>query len=257
MGIFLMRRTTSGELLDDDIGHPADIKACLLDLWHLNRQFGGVSGSLRLLDRVFTRTGARQVDILDAGAGDGRLAGQLRQELARRGLEARFCALDRRASHLNFWRPSPDPIQRVAASAMKMPFPDDAFNIVMCNLFVHHFSGAALRGLLQEMIRVTRTSVLVNDIERGWLPYFFIRYAPCIAHSPLTRPDGAASVRQAYTRPELAALAAGCGASSSEVMALPYFRLGAILWKNCHEAEKESQAKFKTRANQEDFHESI
>ncbi|MGH9359398.1 MAG: methyltransferase domain-containing protein [Terriglobia bacterium] len=227
-----MRRTISRELLDDDIGHPAELKASLHDLWRLNRQFGGVSGSLGLLDRVLARTGAQQVRIMDAGAGDGRLAGWLQQELARRGLKTCFCALDQRISHLSFWRPSPDPIQRVAASAMELPFREGAFDVVMCNLFVHHFSGEALHKLLREMVRVSKTAVLVNDLERRWLPYLFIRYAPFVAHSPLTRPDGAASVRQAYTRRELAALAAGCGASSSEVMALPFFRLGVILWKN-------------------------
>jgi len=226
-----MQRITSRELLDDDLGDPADVEASLLDLWRLNRRFGGVSGSLRLLDRFFARTGARQVRILDTGAGDGRLAAWLQQELARRGFEARFCVLDRRFSHLSYGQPSPDPLDRVAASALELPFQHGSFDVAMCNLFVHHFSGAALNALLREMMRVAREAVLVNDLERRWLPYLFIRYAPFAARSPITRHDGAASVRQAYTRRELAALAAGCGASSNEVMALPFFRVGVILWK--------------------------
>jgi len=227
-----MRRIISRELLDDDLGNPADLEASLLDLWRLNRRFGGVSGNLRLLDRVFARAGARQVRILDAGAGDGRLVGWVQQELARRGFQARFCALDRRISHLGYRRPAPDPLERVAANALELPFQEGSFDVVMCNLFVHHFSGAALHGLLKEMMRVARLAVLVNDLERRWLPYLFIRYAPLAARSPVTRQDGAASVRQAYTRRELSALVAGCGACSSDIMALPFFRLGAILWKN-------------------------
>jgi len=227
-----MRRIVSREMLDDDLGDPGDVEASLLDLWRLNRRFGGVSGSLKLFDRFFARTGARPVRILDAGAGDGRLAGWLQPELARRGFETHFCALDRRISHLSYWRPSPDPLERVAANAAELPFPDGTFDVVMCNLFVHHFSGAALHALLQEMVRVVREAVLVNDLERRWPPYLFIRYAPFVAHSTLTRPDGAASVLQAYTRGEFATLATGCGAASTDVMALPFFRLGVILWKN-------------------------
>lgn len=227
-----MRRVVSPELLDDDLGEPADLEASLLDLWDLNYRFGGASGSLRLLDRVLARTGTRQPHILDAGAGDGRLAAWLQQELARRGFQARFCALDQRISHLGYRRPWPDPLERVTADALEMPFRQGSFDVVMCNLFVHHFSGAALGALLREMARVAREAVLVNDLDRRWLPYIFVRYAPFAVRSPITRHDGAASVRQAYTRHELAALVAGCGASSSEVIALPFFRHGAILWKN-------------------------
>ncbi|MGH9356661.1 MAG: methyltransferase domain-containing protein [Terriglobia bacterium] len=226
-----MRRITSRELLDDDAGDPADLEASLLDLWDINRQYGGAKGSLTLLDRVFARTGSRQLRILDVGAGDGRLAAWLRRELARRGFQARICALDQRISHLSYQRPSPDLVERVVADALEMPFQQNSFEVVMCNLFVHHFSGAELSGLLREMLRVSGEAVLVNDLERRWLPYLFVRYGPFGVRSAITRHDAAASVRQAYTRRELTAVASGCSAASTNVIALPFFRLGAILWK--------------------------
>ncbi|HLI30672.1 MAG TPA: methyltransferase domain-containing protein [Terriglobia bacterium] len=228
-----MRRIISRELLDDDLGNPGDVEASLLDLWRINLCFGGVSGSLKLFDRFFARSRscAQPIRILDVGAGDGRMAAWLQQALALRGFKPHFCVLDRRISHLNAWQPSHYPLQRVVANALELPFQQDAFEIVTCNLFVHHFSGVALHTLLRQMLRVAREAVLVNDLERRWPSYLFIRYAPFVAHSPLTRPDGAASVRQAYTRREFAAAAASCGAASSDVMALPFFRLGVILWK--------------------------
>ncbi len=226
-----MRRITSCELLDEDSVSAADVEAALRDIWRINQRFGGVSGCLRLLDHFLARSGLRRFRALDVGAGDGRLAACLQDELADRGLETTFWALDRRLSHLNCSRSSHDPLNRVAANALELPFPSASFELVMCNLFVHHFSGTSLRYLLAEMVRVASQGVCVNDLERRWLPYLFIRYAPFATRNPIARRDGVASVRQAYTRPELAAVASTCGASSVDVMSLPFFRLGLMLWK--------------------------
>lgn len=225
-----MRRVISHELLDDDLGSVQDLRNSLDDLWRINHWLGGVSGMRRLLKTFFERRPMpRRMRILDAGAGDGRLAEYLRQELARGGLSAEFFALDRRASHLQM-RQSLG-LSRVAGDALSPPFRADTFEVVMCNLFLHHFSGDQAWQLLKALFRVASEAVLVNDLERRWLPYLFIRHAPFIARSPITRWDGAASVRQAYTASEISALARDAGFSGFEVMRLPFFRLGLILWK--------------------------
>ena len=95
-----MLRATSEELLDHDLGTPAEIRASLDDLWQINRRLGGVSSNLKLLERFFEKTGRRSVRILDVGAGDARLARRLRESLAARDIRAEFVALDRRPSHL-------------------------------------------------------------------------------------------------------------------------------------------------------------
>ncbi|HEV2379940.1 MAG TPA: hypothetical protein VG206_09120 [Terriglobia bacterium] len=59
-----------------------------------------MSGCLHLLARVFRRTGRRPLRVLEVGAGDGRLAGRVRQELRGQGIEADLFVLDRRMKHL-------------------------------------------------------------------------------------------------------------------------------------------------------------
>jgi hypothetical protein len=73
--------------------------------------------------------------------------------------------------------------------------------------------------------------VLVNDLERHWLPYLFICSARPFARSRITRHDGPASVRQAYTRSEIEALAREAGFAHFETRRLLPFRWGLILWK--------------------------
>ncbi len=226
-----MRRTTSHELLDDDLGIPREIERSLDDLWRINRWLGGVSSNLRMLERFFARAGAHPVKILDVGAGDTRLAARLRSELLRRGLRAEFVVLDRRITHLANGRPAAAGLSPVVADVFALPFPAGSFHVVMCNLFFHHFSGAQAQELLRSLAASAREAVLINDLERHLLPYLFIRFAFPFARSRITRHDGPASVRQAYTRAELAALAAEAGFEDVEVERLPLFRLGLTLWK--------------------------
>jgi ubiquinone/menaquinone biosynthesis C-methylase UbiE len=225
-----MRRVPSVELLDYDVGSPDEVRMQLDDLWRINRWLGGVSSNLRLLGRFFQRTGKHPVRVLEVGAGDGRLAGRLGRELRRQGIQSEFVVLDRRLSHLLLGLPDARGLHRLAADALALPFPDGTFDLATCNLFFHHFSGEAALRLLRALGSVAREAVLVSDLARHWLPYLFIRTAPCVTRNPMSRQDGAASVRQAYTRKELGELAAAAGFTDFEVFRLAPFRLGLVIW---------------------------
>lgn len=227
-----MRRITSTELLDDDRGTPQEIGRSLDDLWRINQRLGGVSSCMYLLERFFSRTGTHPVRILDVGCGDARLAAHLRGELLRRNLHADFVVLDRRITHVaGASRRAGPGLLPVVADIFAHPFADGSFEVVMCNLFLHHFSGEAARELLRKLHALAGEAVLVNDLERHLLPYLFIRCAIPFARSRITRHDGPASVRQAYTRDELVALARGAGFRDFEAERLRPFRLGLTLWK--------------------------
>jgi ubiquinone/menaquinone biosynthesis C-methylase UbiE len=228
-----MQRMPSIELLDEDQGDPRDIQTSFDDLWRINRWLGGVSGSMRLFNRFFRRTGSHPVRILDVGAGDGRMTDYLGRWLRQRYPGAQMVALDRRLSHLQNGRPADRDLRGIVADVRALPFSPESFEIVTCNLFLHHFSGAAAIELLRAMLRSAREAVLINDLDRKWLPYWIVGHAPWIARSPITRSDGPASVRQAYTRRELRALAAESGSARVEMIPLHFFRSGMILWKRC------------------------
>ena len=226
-----MRRVPAMELLDDDRGSAADIQLQLEDLWRINRWLGGVPSCFHLLRRFLCATGRRSLRVLEVGAGDARLAGRLRSKLRRRGIEVTFFVLDRRHSHLLFGRPASD-LHPIAADALALPFREDSFDVVTCNLLFHHFSGDAALRFLRALGTVARDAVLVNDLQRHWLPYLFIRATPWFTRNRMSRHDAMASIRQAYTRRELTQLAASAGFADFEVWKLVPFRLGLIAWKS-------------------------
>jgi ubiquinone/menaquinone biosynthesis C-methylase UbiE len=228
-----MRRVTSVELLDTGLLALDEIHANLDDLWRTNRYLGGVSTSLRLLGRYLLRTGKRRLRILDVGAGDGRLAARLRRQLRQGGVQAEFFVLDCRLSHLRAGRAAAECLHPVAADALALPFSPGSFDIVICNLMLHHFSGQRAIQLLGALSQVARDAVVINDLHRHWLPWAFVRAMPWFWRHWVSRLDGAASVRQAYTKPELAELASAAGFTDIEVRRLAPFRLGLVVWKAC------------------------
>jgi len=72
---------------------------------------------------------------------------------------------------------------------------------------LHHFSGERAIQLLNTLASAARDAVMINDLHRHWLPWFFVRAVPWFWSHRVSRLDGAASVRQAYTAPELIDLA--------------------------------------------------
>ena len=226
-----MRRKTSAELLDSGLVAQDEVRSNLDDLWRVNRYFGGISGCLRLLARVFGRTGRRRLRVLEVGAGDGRVAGRVRQELRHQGIQADFFVLDRRLNHFQVGHRRPEGLNPVVANAFSLPFRERSFDLVTCNLLLHHFSGREAVTFLSALASVAREAVLVNDIERHWLPYLFFRGTFWLWRSRVSRLDGLASIRQAYTGSELEELACAAGFDDFEVHRIVPFRLGLILWR--------------------------
>jgi ubiquinone/menaquinone biosynthesis C-methylase UbiE len=226
-----MRRVTSVELLDQGLASRQELEGNLNDLWRANRYLGGVSSSRRLLRRFFERSPRRHLRVLEVGAGDGRLAGRLRRDLSRQGIKAEFVVLDRRLDHLLSGRPVAEGLRPVAADLMELPFAEGSFDLATCNLVFHHFSGDQALAMLRNLAAVVRGAVLISDLERHWLPYLFARYAPWFWQVRVSRLDGMASVRQAYTRSELEEIARAAGFRDFEVHRIVPYRLGLVLWK--------------------------
>jgi SAM-dependent methyltransferase len=222
-----MRRVNTPEILDSDSCPPEEIAASLRDMSRINRWFGGVATTRRLIERVASATGKKSFSILEVAAGFGEVPRLAARQLVRKGIALDLTYLDRAQSHLLRGNRS------VVADALALPFSDGAFDLVSCSLFAHHLEPAELGQFAAEAVRVSRCAVLINDLVRHPLHLAFVYAGFPLMRSYVSRADGPASVRRAYVPEEMRKiLSAGTHASARvEISRHFLFRMGAIVWK--------------------------
>ena len=225
-----MRRVVTAEILDSDDCPPSEIEASLRDLSRMNRWFGGVATTRKLIERVASATGKKSFSVLEVAAGFGEVPKVAAQQLKRRGIAIDVTLLDRARSHLLGGNRS------VAADALALPFPDNSFDLVSSSLFAHHLDPAEFARFGVEALRVSRVAVLINDLVRHPLHLALIYAGFPLMRSYVSRNDGIASVRRAYVPHEvrdiLAAALADGSAPRVEISRHYLFRMGVIVWKS-------------------------
>jgi ubiquinone/menaquinone biosynthesis C-methylase UbiE len=219
-----MKRHPSYELLDADAGSQSEIAASLRDLQMFNQWFGGVHTAEKLIRRALPVLPNTPVSLLEVAAGNGYLPERVRQRISPE-INLKITLLDHSCDHLNGTGPA------VAADALALPFADNSFHLVSCNLFIHHLAPEDVPRFAREALRVCRTAFLINDLVRDPL-HLALAYAGFpLYRSRLTRNDAPASVRQAYTPNELRDLLSSSGAASISISRHYLYRMGIIAWK--------------------------
>jgi 2-polyprenyl-3-methyl-5-hydroxy-6-metoxy-1,4-benzoquinol methylase len=86
------------------------------------------------------------------------------------------------------------------------------YDVVMCSLFLHHFSDDEAEEILKRMAAASTHAVLVDDLLRTRLGYVLCRVgSQIISRSHVVHVDGPLSVRAAFTLPEAKLLAERSG----------------------------------------------
>ena len=222
-----MKRQVIPELLDDDLGTPAEIASALVDLRHINQWFGGIRTTTKLLRQVASRSAQPQLSLLEVGSGAGDVPLAARRALARQDVELRITLLDRKASHL-----ITNGVHALCADALRLPFKEGAFDVVSSSLFAHHLEHAELRTFVSEALRVCRQAVLINDLIRSPIHLALVYAGLPLFRSRLTWHDSVASVRRAYTPEEIRQILSNVGARELNISRYYLYRMGVLMWKS-------------------------
>jgi hypothetical protein len=230
-----MQRITTQEILDSDTCPPLEVAASLRDLSRINRWFGGVATTRKLIERVARATGRNHFSVLEVAAGFGEVPKAAAKQLARRGITLDVTHLDRAPSHLL-------PGNRaVVADALALPFADASFDLVSSSLFAHHLEPAELSRFAAEALRVSRCAVLINDLIRHPLHLALVYAGFPLMRSYVSRFDGIASVRRAYVPEELLRILSAECSRKTEISRHYLFRMGVIVWKQNESARREDR----------------
>ena len=214
----LRARATEPEQLDEGVPEAEALRS-LADLRFVNRWLGNRGSVLRAV-RAHLPAGGR---LLDVGCGSGDVPAFLQARLPGPLLAV---GVDVKALHL---RAAPLSVRRVVADVRRLPFPDQAFDVVTASLFLHHFAEADLPVILAGLHRLARRALVVNDLHRARVPYLFGRAAfPLLFRSRVSVEDGLLSIRRGFRADELRAAFARAGLPAVTVRRLFPYRLLAV-----------------------------
>ena len=103
--------------------------------------------------------------------------------------------------------------------------------IALLSLTLHHFDGTDQVQVLREAARVAGRAVIVNELERCRTNLYGARLLAATRWrgNRLTRHDGPLSVLRAFTRTELAALAAAAGLRVARLERRFFYRLVLVI----------------------------
>lgn len=208
---------------------PDELAGCLDDLARANRLTGGVLLTTWALGRLTSGLPAgSELSILDLATGGADFPRAMTAWTRRRGLKPRVLATDASSEILDFASSRSDGIgvEYAVADARALPYEDASFDVATCSLFLHHLKPDEAVLVLAEMRRVSRRGIIVNDLVRSWAGYWGTHiFTRASSRNRLFRHDGPLSVRRAYTKNEMAALATRAGLGPVRFHGIPGYRV--------------------------------
>ena len=229
----MARRVDGEEWLDRGLGSPEAVDQSLTDLGRINRWLGGMRG---LSNHLYPRLrGWRDAPprILDLGAGGCTIPEAIAHWAKGEHISLRIFALDLQHAHLRWAQArlrGRAEIALVQGDVVNPPFADGSVDVVISSLFLHHFTPTALVQLLPKWVRLARRSLVMSDLVRHPVPYWFMKASgPVFAHSAITRHDAAVSIRRAYRPRELRDIAVEAGFPQAQVFAHFPYRMTLVI----------------------------
>ena len=228
--MFIQFRRRSSKLEHLDIGdYTADeYEGCLAELQQVNRWLGDARALRTTLLRTIRESQLESFSVIDVGAGSGELLRTIAEWTTSNQSEAQLTGveLNARSARAISEQSASAGINAVRANAFALPFADNQFDYAICSLFLHHFRNDEAVEILRELNRVARREVLVIDLYRHPVAYYFYTtVGKLLFHNRLIREDGALSILRGFKPAELQILAERSGLKNVKVLRRFPYRL--------------------------------
>lgn len=204
------KRSQEKELLDDFSVNSTELEQNLDEMAFFNRWNGSKRLLLSALDdlaqenkKVFKET---KLTLADLGCGEGDLLREINSWARKNKYSLQLIGIDASSQVLNFAREKSHFLPEISYQTMDIlsnEFSNQQFDIITLNSVCHHFDDASLLRLLNKIKDQVRIAIVINDLQRSFFSYFFIKYfTKFFSYSNLAKNDGPVSVLRAFHRCE-------------------------------------------------------
>lgn len=232
------KRSNEPELMDDLTLSSTELQRNLDELDAYNYYFGGKNVLISALNKIEKKYNREFKDktivIADLGCGSGELLRIIARWAAEKNLAVELIGIDASPFVVNYAIAKTTAYPNIKYQMLDI-FSDEfkklQFDIVTINSVTHHFSDAALVHLFKQLSSQTHFALLVNDLQRHWLSYYFVRGMTKIFNfSHFYKHDAPLSVLRAFSQQELIDLLHQANLGSYDIRWAWAFRWELIIW---------------------------
>jgi SAM-dependent methyltransferase len=228
----LSTRSSETEWLDEAAIDRDALDCNLRQLETLNRVLGGHQSLVRCFIRARRHLPTGRLRVVDVGCGSGDGLRVLSTFSRHHKLDVDLVGLDLNAEIIETARARsagfPN-IRYIQADAFGGTLEALSPDLTVATLFCHHFPSDALRTKVDQLFGASR-ALVISDLHRHPIAHAAFRGIGHLFHlSPMTRHDGAVSIRRGFTRRELEELVAPLGARHTSIRWAFAFRYEVLL----------------------------
>ena len=233
MWIDTRQRSQETEIMDDFALAGETLRRSLDEIARINHWLGGnritLSGVSRLVSSIQPH---KSIRIWDLGCGNGDMLRMLARWGRTKGIKLDLLGIDANADTIAYAEELSEDYPEIRYLHTVLPDPElenQSTDIVLCTLFLHHFSDEDIAAMLKRFAPSTQVGIVVNDLQRSKLAYFLFSLLTYFHSNKMVREDGLLSILRGFHRSELQGLAKRLPKWSSSVRWQWAFRYQWIL----------------------------
>ena len=234
MYLTLKHRSQQKEILDDFNLKGHDLSRNLRELQKVNTLLGGYNivkeGVIKICQKCHIK---QPMHIVDVGCGGGDTLRMLARWGKAQKLNLRLSGIDANENAIAFARQASKAFPQIDFRHLNIFSPEFRtmeYDIVMFNLFIHHFEEEKIIAFLK-VCKEKKATILINDLHRSVIAYYLFRLASKMFNfSRISRHDGLLSIRKGFSKKDWKQLLAQAGIEDYEIKWRWAFRHQVIIW---------------------------
>lgn len=225
----MSQRSQEKELLDlgPDFYTPDEFVQCQRILFQINKLLGIFKQTIKLIRRFPQAT-----SLADIGCGGGLFLLNLSKhypDLRLIGIDISNEAITVAQKELLIYNK-----QNFAQNVEFKPgcemLPNEV-DLILVNLVCHHLDDKDLSLFIQKYLNSARVALIINDLQRSKIAYWFYKFMSPLFKNRLITHDGLISIQRSFTRKELRQLLEKANVAHYQIKWCFPFRWNVIVWK--------------------------
>jgi len=193
--------------MDDFTLKGTEIRDTLNTLETLNRLLGGNAVIVKALEGLLKNQSKKEtITIVDLGCGHGDILRDVARFGRKNNYTFKLIGIDANAAAIDYAQELSRAYPELTFKGLDVfseAFKKQSYDLMICNLFLHHFKDEQVRLLLKQGLEKTTIGAIVNDLHRNQLAYYLFKCMGVFIKNKMVVNDGLLSILKAFKRSEL------------------------------------------------------